>query len=655
MGTTSRVENISAILTAMHRNTEGYVAIFSGVRPADGGVLTDTRTTYVAYPRDLDTVPSVIAEQVSKGREVYWCAHLLTEKRRIKANAAPISALYADIDNGQIPTWLQPSIVVESSPGRLQGYWFLEEAIPPDEAEELNHRIAIATGADASGWDLTQLLRIPGTPNRKYDGQPIVRVVSTRLGSFTRYALNDMLPPLPIKPKTAPTPAFQHETEPLTVDDETVLRRARLTPKFRDLEAGGGDDPSAGDQSYVDALVGAGASDSEQVLRIWHAGRRWRDKCDEVHYANGETYAQHTAAKAFDGYVQNRYANNEPILVAHESPPAPSAAESADVAYWRKRAETAEALCTGLQKLVDTLQLENAELRQENSTIVNVVTNPHLKAEAPTLIRTAVEVREAKRRGAADEHGFVRINTSKIGDDYGDKHNPRNDGMSMPIRSRATVGRHLKKVADLGLIEREIRTATVTQIVRDPKTKKPKINPETNKPITCEAPTDQTWVKLTGESITDMLGRFAFFRAPETMPGEPAKVKKHGGDRRSEAARAEQAARRTPCPDCGSTERKTYCVGCGCDVTEIAEADETHLIAEHKRLAKAVDNQVDTPVPNPAFQDDPLEKRGTTPTFHLETGGYHRPPTEQEVQHGLAVYAGQRPQASFHHETRVPF
>ena len=45
----------------------------------------------------------------------------------------------------------EPSVVVESSPGRTQLYWTLSEAVEPGTGERLNRRLAYATGADMSG------------------------------------------------------------------------------------------------------------------------------------------------------------------------------------------------------------------------------------------------------------------------------------------------------------------------------------------------------------------------------------------------------------------------------------------------------------------------------------------------------------------------
>ena len=430
---------------------------------------------------------------------------------------------------------------------------------------------------------------LAGTPRSINERQAQTDLLITRL--------------FPEKPKPIVT-GFHHETPTLTVDEETILRRARLTTNFRSWETPTeSEDRSAVDQSFCNALVSAGATE-QQIDDIFRKSRRMRDKWDKVHHKDGRTYGKGTIDTAFDGSIENRY--NRPILVVHgqsidelsgRSPEGKT--ESPELEHWKSRALAAEAK-------VDHLELEIAELRLDNTTLINLTTNPSLKAEAPTLIRTAIAVRDAKRRGEADEDGFVQIRTTKISEDY---EKPL-DGID-PICSRSTVGRHLKKADNLGLIQREVRSVMAPRVVRD-ENNQPVIDPTTKKPKTFEARTDQTWVKMTGESLTDLLRPFAFFRAPEpTDTINPPKTEKHGGDRRSEKARAAMIARRTACPDCGSTERKTYCTGCGSDITEIANAEEERA-NEAARVAQTIPA-------SPGFQDAPLYKRGLDTAFHLET------------------------------------
>lgn len=67
----------------------------------------------------------------------------------------------------------------------------------PTEAEQLNRRLALALGADKTGWDLTQLLRPADTRNYKYPDAPVVRVVDARDGRYDPQTLDGLPPALP--------------------------------------------------------------------------------------------------------------------------------------------------------------------------------------------------------------------------------------------------------------------------------------------------------------------------------------------------------------------------------------------------------------------------------------------------------------------------
>jgi len=118
------------------------------------------------------------AQQDSINRDVYFCCHQLLAPQRIKDNAASVLALWCDVDAANLnASPIQPTAIVESSPGRLQAFARLSRPIPPLVAEALNKRWALSFGADPSGFDLTQLLRVPGTHNYKYAAVPLVRLL----------------------------------------------------------------------------------------------------------------------------------------------------------------------------------------------------------------------------------------------------------------------------------------------------------------------------------------------------------------------------------------------------------------------------------------------------------------------------------------------
>lgn len=134
----------------------------------------DFKQHFFEWPIQRQIVGKFIEDQQEK-KNVWFCVNLLSQPERKKEYTLPSSFAWADLDFVS-PTFVEekdvpaPTCVVESSPSRYQAYWRIEgEPIPPDVAEEFSKKIAYKVGADKSGWDLTQLLRVPWTNNLKYD------------------------------------------------------------------------------------------------------------------------------------------------------------------------------------------------------------------------------------------------------------------------------------------------------------------------------------------------------------------------------------------------------------------------------------------------------------------------------------------------------
>ena len=242
---------------------KGVLGLFSGVRPEPGSKeLEDECPAYFAWPGERErALRWVEREAFSKGRETYHCAHLLTRRRRLKDNAAPMRGLYVDGDGAKVPEHLpRPSAVVESSPGREQFYWSLTQPVSPEVGEQLNKRLAYSMGADKSGWDLTQLLRPPGTPNFKYESAPIVRLVELTDERHDPAELDRLLPSLP---EAEAEGARSHRPE----NAGPAPNLLRLSGRMRDLVYYGnrGEYPcrSRADMAACIAMFGAGYSEAE--------------------------------------------------------------------------------------------------------------------------------------------------------------------------------------------------------------------------------------------------------------------------------------------------------------------------------------------------------------------------------------------------------
>lgn len=138
----------------------------------------------------------ILIEKMKATHEIYWAPMVFSRDARKEEYSTPCSCLWADLDP-VAPTscFVRPSIAWESSPGRYQAIWLLEDAILPEDHNELNKRLTYAVKADKSGWDLTQVLRLPGTFNHKYVEKPTVKLLWAEQSYHNPQELAHTLPP----------------------------------------------------------------------------------------------------------------------------------------------------------------------------------------------------------------------------------------------------------------------------------------------------------------------------------------------------------------------------------------------------------------------------------------------------------------------------
>jgi hypothetical protein len=177
--------------------------------------------------------------------DLYWCPSLFEKKRRQLDFAMDEHSLWADLDEVD-PRSIEdypPTVAWETSPGRYQALWLITagDMQGASWAGGENHRLTYHIGADPSGWDTTQLLRLPGWGNHKPeyrhdngDGPPKGRL----LWSNGRRYLPDEFDELPeISGLGQINDVLDGEVE--NVDRLEVWGRVRLkvTKRCRDLVA----------------------------------------------------------------------------------------------------------------------------------------------------------------------------------------------------------------------------------------------------------------------------------------------------------------------------------------------------------------------------------------------------------------------------------
>jgi archaellum biogenesis ATPase FlaH len=141
---------------------------------------------------EFSEIPDFIAENQDK--DVYWCPHGFSKPRRLEQNAEIPKMLWADLDavdpRDLIDLKLMPTIAWESSPKRYCGIWYIDTFM----TKELNQALTYHIKADKGGWDITQVLRVPGTKNYKYEDAPKVKLMWDDGEEYKTSHIERMLP-----------------------------------------------------------------------------------------------------------------------------------------------------------------------------------------------------------------------------------------------------------------------------------------------------------------------------------------------------------------------------------------------------------------------------------------------------------------------------
>ena len=124
------------------------------------------------WPEQADDIRAHIEAHADDDQ--YFTPGIFSAPRRVTQHATPVPWLWADLDpvDPARIEGLTPTLAWETSPERYQCVW--EMPYPREGATEYggpNHRLTHYLGADPSGWDATQLLRIPGSAHTKHGSQ----------------------------------------------------------------------------------------------------------------------------------------------------------------------------------------------------------------------------------------------------------------------------------------------------------------------------------------------------------------------------------------------------------------------------------------------------------------------------------------------------
>lgn len=167
-----RDEDVFFFLSTLDRSTRRWEDLEYCVE--GGGSVEDCMNSMNAFMVDcIENSPEL---------ELYWCPLPYSQPMRKKDYCIGSAWLWSDLDEadtGEIP---RPHFLWKTSEGRHQALWKLPAFLPSMVVEPINRRMTILCEADISGWDITQVLRVPGSLNNKYHPPERVDTIIDSIG-----------------------------------------------------------------------------------------------------------------------------------------------------------------------------------------------------------------------------------------------------------------------------------------------------------------------------------------------------------------------------------------------------------------------------------------------------------------------------------------
>lgn len=240
---------------------EGYFCVAT-----QGEKDTPFVPTYFHWPTEKEAAIALISQEGEKKNT--WFTPALFSKRSHKRDDVKGSRfVFVDFDGTKpdVNNFLGPSLRIQtSSPYNEHWYWDLGGFHDGNTIETINKALAYFYGADTSGWDAGQLLRVPATVNINKGGMKTRIVHASKL----RYSLGDfsVLP--------APDPDIPIDLTGLPLLEDIVAKQT-WSDKSWDLFKNGTKDRSKGLMLLAHLTAESGFSPEEIFVVIAKADDNW--------------------------------------------------------------------------------------------------------------------------------------------------------------------------------------------------------------------------------------------------------------------------------------------------------------------------------------------------------------------------------------------
>jgi putative DNA primase/helicase len=154
---------------------------------------------------DIVTHYPDLARINAEGAGIFVTINLQTDpKKRNAKNTYRVTSLFVDFDGAPLPeTWrLEPSLIIESSPGRYHAYWICSDILL-EEFSALQTALATLYGGDPVCHDLPRVMRVPGFLHQK--AEPFLStIIHAPAHQYTRAEMLEAYPELTSAIQPAP-------------------------------------------------------------------------------------------------------------------------------------------------------------------------------------------------------------------------------------------------------------------------------------------------------------------------------------------------------------------------------------------------------------------------------------------------------------------
>jgi RepB DNA-primase from phage plasmid len=174
------------------------------------------------------------------GYGVYVAINATDFGGRKRENVIRARAVFVDADNNlpelaaRLKGLLAPSAIVQSSRGRAQFYWWVDDTFPLDEFEPVQRALIAQLGTDPQVYDLPRVMRLSGSLHLK--GQP--QLVNLKIGARARYSLDKIIEGLKLGPHIGASRPARGLTPPFEIPSGKLSSQFSNLPPDNALSAG---------------------------------------------------------------------------------------------------------------------------------------------------------------------------------------------------------------------------------------------------------------------------------------------------------------------------------------------------------------------------------------------------------------------------------